>query len=113
MAGKGAGGRGAWIDRGWHRYGQRGHAVAVELVNINPSVGIRFDDKHSVGAGVQIIGVQTARFPAMVNVVKGTAHPQGSSTIAEGIAVGVPGAITRRAPELGEDTEAVLSRLQP
>lgn len=31
-------------------------AVAVELVNINPSVGIRFDDKHSVGAGVQIIG---------------------------------------------------------
>jgi threonine dehydratase len=32
----------------------------------------------------------------MVNAVKGTSHPQGSSTIAEGIAVGVPGAITRR-----------------
>ncbi len=45
--------------------------------------------------GVQIIGVQTARFPAMVNVVKGTQHPQGASTIAEGIAVGVPGQITR------------------
>jgi threonine dehydratase len=46
--------------------------------------------------GLQIIGVQTARFPAMVNVVKGTAHPQGSSTIAEGIAVGQPGLITRQ-----------------
>ncbi len=45
--------------------------------------------------GVQIIGVQTSRFPAMVNVVKGTQHPQGASTIAEGIAVGVPGQITR------------------
>jgi threonine dehydratase len=45
---------------------------------------------------MQIIGVQTTRFPAMVNAVKGTDHPQGSSTIAEGIAVGVPGVITRR-----------------
>jgi threonine dehydratase len=45
--------------------------------------------------GVEIIGVQTSRFPAMVNAVKGTAHAQGSSTIAEGIAVGQPGAITR------------------
>jgi threonine dehydratase len=45
---------------------------------------------------IRIIGVQTARFPAMVNAVKGTSHPQGGSTIAEGIAVGVPGALTRR-----------------
>jgi len=45
--------------------------------------------------GVEIIGVQTSRFPAMVNAVKGTAYPQGSSTIAEGIAVGQPGKITR------------------
>ncbi len=44
---------------------------------------------------LQIIGVQTSRFPAMVNAIKGTAHPQGSSTIAEGIAVGEPGRITR------------------
>jgi threonine dehydratase len=44
---------------------------------------------------VQIIGVQTARFPAMVNAIKGTHHPQGTSTIAEGIAVGQPGQITR------------------
>lgn len=45
--------------------------------------------------GVQIVGVQTARFPAMVNAVKGTQHPQGTSTIAEGIAVGVPGRLTQ------------------
>jgi threonine dehydratase len=44
---------------------------------------------------IEIIGVQTCRFPAMVNAIQGTAHPQGSSTIAEGIAVGQPGRITR------------------
>ena len=45
--------------------------------------------------GIEIIGVQTMRFPAMVNAVKGTSHPQGTSTIAEGIAVGTPGKITQ------------------
>jgi threonine dehydratase len=45
--------------------------------------------------GVEIVGVQTSRFPAMVNAVKGTAHAQGASTIAEGIAVGLPGKLTR------------------
>jgi len=43
--------------------------------------------------GIEIIGVQTSRFPAMVNAIKGTHHRQGSSTIAEGIAVGTPGVI--------------------
>ena len=41
--------------------------------------------------GIEIIGVQSARFPAMVNAIKGTHHPQGVSSIAEGIAVGTPG----------------------
>ena len=45
--------------------------------------------------GLEIVGVQTSRFPAMVNAIKGTAHPQGASTIAEGIAVGQPGTLTR------------------
>jgi threonine dehydratase len=44
---------------------------------------------------IEIIGVQTSRFPAMVNAIHGTAHPQGLSSIAEGIAVGTPGVITR------------------
>jgi len=45
--------------------------------------------------GIEIIGVQAARFPAMVNAIQGTHHPQGSSTIAEGIAVGSPGKLTQ------------------
>ena len=46
--------------------------------------------------GIEIVGVQTSRFPAMVNAIKGTHHPQGTSTIAEGIAVGRPGQLTRQ-----------------
>ena len=45
--------------------------------------------------GIEVIGVQTSRFPAMVNAIKGTHHPQGSSTIADGIAVGTPGVIAQ------------------
>lgn len=45
--------------------------------------------------GIEIVGVQTRRFPAMVNAVQGTQHVQGTSTIAEGIAVGTPGVLTR------------------
>ncbi|MGJ7488239.1 threonine ammonia-lyase [Variovorax sp. LT2P21] len=49
--------------------------------------------------GIEIIGVQTTRFPAMVNAVHGTHHVQGTSTIAEGIAVGTPGVLTREVIE--------------
>ena len=45
--------------------------------------------------GIEIVGVQSARFPAMVNAIKGTHHPQGASSIAEGIAVGTPGIIAQ------------------
>ncbi|MEY4883082.1 MAG: hypothetical protein RIS34_936 [Pseudomonadota bacterium] len=45
----------------------------------------------AIKPGIEVIGVQTTRFPAMVNAIKGTHHPQGTSTIAEGIAVGSPG----------------------
>lgn len=41
---------------------------------------------------VRVVGVQTARFPGAVNAITGSAHPQGASTIAEGIAVSQPGA---------------------
>jgi threonine dehydratase len=44
---------------------------------------------------IEIIGVQTERFPAMYNSIKGTSLPQGPSTIAEGIAVPTPGVIAR------------------
>ena len=45
---------------------------------------------------VEVVGVQMLRFPSMFNAVKHAALPQGSSTIAEGIAVGTPGRITRQ-----------------
>ena len=42
---------------------------------------------------MEVVGVQTVRFPAMFNAIQGTQHAQGTSTIAEGIAVGTPGRI--------------------
>lgn len=44
---------------------------------------------------LQVIGVQTLRFPNMFNAVKHASLPQGGSTIAEGIAVGRPGQLTQ------------------
>jgi threonine dehydratase len=44
---------------------------------------------------IRIVGVQSTRFPAMVNALTGSAYPIGASTIAEGIAVGQPGTLTR------------------
>jgi threonine dehydratase len=48
---------------------------------------------RAIRPDIRIVGVQTERFPAMYNAIKGTHLPQGSSTIAEGIAVGTPGLI--------------------
>jgi threonine dehydratase len=44
---------------------------------------------------IEVIGVQTLRFPNMFNAIKHAALPQGGSTIAEGIAVGTPGKVTQ------------------
>ena len=41
--------------------------------------------------GIEVVGVQTQRFPAMVNAMTSQHLPQGSNTIAEGIAVASPG----------------------
>lgn len=49
----------------------------------------------AIKPGIRVVGVQTQRFPAMYNAIKGTDLPQGSSTIAEGIAVGTPGVVTQ------------------
>ncbi|TWO71024.1 threonine ammonia-lyase [Caenimonas sedimenti] len=45
--------------------------------------------------GIEVVGVQTLRFPNMFNAIKHTELPQGGSTIAEGIAVGKPGVFTQ------------------
>ena len=44
---------------------------------------------------IEVVGVQTERFPAMVNAMQGTQLSQGSNTIAEGMAVGTPGQLAR------------------
>jgi threonine dehydratase len=49
--------------------------------------------------GIELIGVQTLRFPNMFNAIKHAALPQGGNTIAEGIAVGTPGRITQEIVE--------------
>jgi threonine dehydratase len=51
---------------------------------------------HGRRPGLEVIGVQTERYPAMYDDFHGTVHPQGTGTIAEGIAVGLPGTITAR-----------------
>lgn len=49
----------------------------------------------AIKPSIEVIGVQTLRFPNMFNAVKHASLPQGGSTIAEGIAVGTPGRITQ------------------
>ncbi|MCA0243863.1 MAG: threonine ammonia-lyase [Proteobacteria bacterium] len=44
---------------------------------------------------LQVIGVQAERYAAMFDAIKGTRHAPGDSTLAEGIAVGQPGELTR------------------
>lgn len=49
----------------------------------------------AIKPGIEIIGVQTQRFPSMVNAIQGSDLPMGQSTIAEGIAVASPGQLTQ------------------
>lgn len=48
-----------------------------------------------LGAACEIIGAQAELYPSMFNAVKGEQRPVGGVTLAEGIAVREPGAITR------------------
>jgi threonine dehydratase len=49
----------------------------------------------AIKPGIEVVGVQTQRFPSMVNALRHTDLPMGTSTIAEGIAVTQPGVITQ------------------
>lgn len=49
----------------------------------------------AIKPGIEIIGVETARFPSMYAAIKGTPATFGPSTIAEGIAVREPGVLTQ------------------
>lgn len=45
---------------------------------------------------MRVVGVQTERFPSMLNAVQGSDLPMGTSTIAEGIAVASAGQMTQQ-----------------
>ena len=45
---------------------------------------------------LRVVGVQTERFPSMLNAVQGSSLPMGTSTIAEGIAVATAGQFTQQ-----------------
>ena len=50
----------------------------------------------AIKPGIRIIGVEAALYPSMYNVFHGTTLPVGGDTLAEGIAVTKPGALTRQ-----------------
>jgi threonine dehydratase len=49
----------------------------------------------AVNPAIEVVGVETMRFPSMVHALRGTKPEFGLSTIAEGIAVKEPGRLTR------------------
>ncbi|MCL4800846.1 MAG: threonine ammonia-lyase [Burkholderiales bacterium] len=49
---------------------------------------------HGVRPSIEVVGAQAQRYPTMYNALKGTGLPCGPSTIADGIAVKAPGALT-------------------
>jgi threonine dehydratase len=55
---------------------------------------------------IEVIGVQTERFPAAWNAMHAADHPSGQATIADGIAVKSPGALTL--PLIRERVDDVL-----
>ena len=55
---------------------------------------------------IEIVGVQTERFPAVWNAVHGATQPSGLATIADGIGVKSPGALTL--PLIRERVDDVL-----
>jgi len=55
---------------------------------------------------IEVIGVQTERFPAAWNAMHAAEHPSGQATIADGIAVKSPGALTL--PLIRERVDDVL-----
>lgn len=48
----------------------------------------------SINPAIRVIGVQAALYPSMFNVIKGQSLPMRGDTLAEGIAVKVPGKLT-------------------
>lgn len=63
----------------------------------------------SIKPSIQIIGVQTALYPSMFNILKGEARPVRGETLAEGIAVKAPGRLTSMLVERWVDDIVLVS----
>lgn len=50
---------------------------------------------HALKPGIEVVGVETVRFPSMYHALRGTPPEFGASTIADGIAVKEPGRLTK------------------
>ncbi|HEX6707533.1 MAG TPA: threonine ammonia-lyase [Albitalea sp.] len=61
---------------------------------------------RSIQPGIEVVGVQTERFPAVWNAVHGQQNDSGQATIADGIGVRVPGSLT--VPMIRERVDDVL-----
>jgi len=82
--------------------------IALEMLDVVPDLdvlvvpigggglisGIAIAAK-SISPKIEVIGVEAELYPSMKNVVEGRKGPIGGDTLAEGIAVKVPGLITR------------------
>jgi threonine dehydratase len=63
---------------------------------------------RDLAPGIEIVGVQTERYPSMVNALRGEHRPCGGPTIADGIAVATAGELTSAiAAALVDDVFAV------
>lgn len=81
--------------------------VALEMLAVQPDLEVLFVPiggggliagmtiaARSLRPDIRIVGVQSKRFPSMHDAVRGVSPAFGTSTIAEGIAVKSPGALT-------------------
>ncbi len=59
--------------------------------------------------GIEVIGVQAELYPSMYNRIRGTHLATGGDTLAEGIAVKAPGALTSRIVEALVDDIVLIS----
>jgi threonine dehydratase len=50
----------------------------------------------SINPKIHIVGIQTDRYPSMINAIEGSNLPCGNTTIADGIAVTVPGVLNQQ-----------------
>ena len=81
--------------------------IALEMLNAQPDLDVLIvpvggggmiagmaSAAKAIRPGIEMIGVETVRFPSMYAALKGTKPEFGSNTIAEGIAVKEPGRLT-------------------